>query len=224
MPKPGKMLRPAWSNSPAITLNPAAMAAQEKEDHQRRHYDGRPSSTEKASSPTLPSGTKQWRPRWPGRRHRPPDRPALAGHPLHAPPVSGKGHGPHASAPWPRPPESRSRSCTSSFPRARPTWPPDRRDPQAPRLHLTPHQPRPCLIRTIQKVSIIVSHGSLEGIYPGLIMANGARAEGIEADLFFTFFGLDAINKQRHEHIKGPRGRPGPAHGHRRRRPAGIPA
>ena len=55
---------------------------------------------------------------------------------------------------------------------------------------------------TIEKVSIIISKGSLEGIYPGLIMANGARAEGIDADLFFTFFGLDAIHKARHEHIK----------------------
>jgi peroxiredoxin family protein len=55
---------------------------------------------------------------------------------------------------------------------------------------------------TIEKVSIIVSKGSLEGIYPALIMANGARAEGIEASLFFTFFGLDAISKKRHEHIK----------------------
>jgi peroxiredoxin family protein len=55
---------------------------------------------------------------------------------------------------------------------------------------------------TINKVSIIVSKGSLDGIYPGLIMANGARMEGIEADLFFTFFGLDAINKKRNEHIK----------------------
>ena len=54
----------------------------------------------------------------------------------------------------------------------------------------------------IEKVSIIVSKGSLEGIYPALIMANGARAEGIEANLFFTFFGLDAIHKQRNEHIK----------------------
>ncbi|HEY5077723.1 MAG TPA: DsrE/DsrF/DrsH-like family protein [Acidimicrobiia bacterium] len=54
----------------------------------------------------------------------------------------------------------------------------------------------------ITKVSIIISKGSLEGIYPGLIMANGARAEGIEANLFFTFFGLDAIHKARHEHIK----------------------
>ena len=54
----------------------------------------------------------------------------------------------------------------------------------------------------IEKVSIIISKGSLEGIYPGLIMANGARAEGIDVDLFFTFFGLDAIHKARHDHIK----------------------
>ncbi len=55
---------------------------------------------------------------------------------------------------------------------------------------------------TIEKVSIIVSKGSLEGVYPALIMANGARAEGIEANLFFTYFGLDAIHKKRHDHIK----------------------
>ena len=54
----------------------------------------------------------------------------------------------------------------------------------------------------IEKVSIVISQGSLEGIYPGLIMANGARAEGIEVNLFFTFFGLDAIHKERIEHIK----------------------
>jgi peroxiredoxin family protein len=54
----------------------------------------------------------------------------------------------------------------------------------------------------IEKVSIIISKGSLLEIYPGLIMANGARAEGMEANLFFTFFGLDAIYKARHEHIK----------------------
>ena len=54
----------------------------------------------------------------------------------------------------------------------------------------------------IKKVSIIVSKGSLEGIYPALIMANGARAEGMEANLFFTFFGLDAIHKTRIDHIK----------------------
>ncbi len=46
----------------------------------------------------------------------------------------------------------------------------------------------------IEKVSIIVSKGSLEG--------NGARNEGIEANLFFTFFGMDAVHKERHDHIK----------------------
>jgi len=55
---------------------------------------------------------------------------------------------------------------------------------------------------TIEKVAIVISKGSLEGIYPGLIMANGARMEGIEADLLFTFFGLDAIRKDRFEKIK----------------------
>ena len=55
---------------------------------------------------------------------------------------------------------------------------------------------------SIEKVSIVISKGSLEGVYPGLIMANGARAEGIEANLFFTFFGLDAVHRERVDHIK----------------------
>lgn len=54
----------------------------------------------------------------------------------------------------------------------------------------------------IKKVSIIVSKGSLEGVYPGLIMANGARMEGIEANLFFTFFGLEAIIDKKMDHLK----------------------
>ena len=56
--------------------------------------------------------------------------------------------------------------------------------------------------KTIEKVAIVVSKGSLEGIYPALIMANGARMEGMGADLFFTFFGLDAIRKERFGKIK----------------------
>lgn len=55
---------------------------------------------------------------------------------------------------------------------------------------------------TIEKVSIIISKGSFEGIYPGLIMANGARMEGIEANVFFTFFGMDAINRKHYESLK----------------------
>ena len=54
----------------------------------------------------------------------------------------------------------------------------------------------------IQKVSIIVSKGSLEGVYPGLIMANGALMEGIDVMMFFTFFGLDAITKKHMDSLK----------------------
>ncbi|MFH2031952.1 MAG: DsrE/DsrF/DrsH-like family protein, partial [Bacteroidota bacterium] len=56
----------------------------------------------------------------------------------------------------------------------------------------------------IKRVSIVVSHGTLDGVYPGLIMANGARMEGIEAMMFFTFFGLDAIVDKRMDKITVP--------------------
>ena len=55
---------------------------------------------------------------------------------------------------------------------------------------------------TLKKVSIVISRGTLEGVYPGLIMANGARMEGIEANIFFTFFGLNAIHKKKMKKIK----------------------
>ncbi len=54
----------------------------------------------------------------------------------------------------------------------------------------------------ISKVSVIVSHGSMEGVYPGLIMANGARMEGIDASVFFTFFGLYAIMERTMDHLR----------------------
>lgn len=56
--------------------------------------------------------------------------------------------------------------------------------------------------QAIEKVSIIVSKGTLEGVYPGLIMANGARMEGIEVNVFFTFFGMDAITKKKMGKVK----------------------
>ncbi len=71
-------------------------------------------------------------------------------------------------------------------------------------MTLTVEEPRTVLpeSKAIEKVAIVISHGSLEGIYPGLILANGARMEGIEADIFFTFFGLDAIRKDRNGKVK----------------------
>jgi peroxiredoxin family protein len=49
----------------------------------------------------------------------------------------------------------------------------------------------------IKKVNIICAKGAIEDVYATLIMANGAVMEGIETNLFFTFFGLDAIVKNR---------------------------
>ncbi len=49
----------------------------------------------------------------------------------------------------------------------------------------------------LKKVCIICAKGNLEDVYAALVMANGAVMEGIEAKLFFTFFGLDAITKNR---------------------------
>jgi peroxiredoxin family protein len=54
----------------------------------------------------------------------------------------------------------------------------------------------------LKKVLIIVAKGSIEDIYAGLVMANGAVMEGIETKLFFTFFGMDAIIKKRQNKAK----------------------
>ncbi len=56
----------------------------------------------------------------------------------------------------------------------------------------------------IKAVSLIMSKGSLDMAYPGLIMANGARMTGIEANLFFTFWGLDIITEKRLDHLHTP--------------------
>ncbi len=47
-----------------------------------------------------------------------------------------------------------------------------------------------------RKVAIICSKGTLDMAYPGLILANGALENGIETHLFFTFWGLDMVNKK----------------------------
>ena len=53
-------------------------------------------------------------------------------------------------------------------------------------------QPEP-----IGKICIICSKGTLDMAYPGLILANAARMSGIEATLFFTFWGLDIITEKK---------------------------
>jgi peroxiredoxin family protein len=70
----------------------------------------------------------------------------------------------------------------------------------------------------LKKVLIIVAKGTIEDVYAGLVMANGAVMEGIETKLFFTFFGLDAIIKKRQNRVKtGTVGNPA------MRMPGGLP-
>ncbi len=52
-----------------------------------------------------------------------------------------------------------------------------------------------------RKVAIICSHGGLDEAYPSLILANAARQSGIEAFVFFTFWGLDVITESRVDHL-----------------------
>jgi peroxiredoxin family protein len=53
----------------------------------------------------------------------------------------------------------------------------------------------------IKKVNIICAKGAIEDVYATLIMGNGAVMEGIETNIFFTFFGLDAIMKTRLDNL-----------------------
>lgn len=53
----------------------------------------------------------------------------------------------------------------------------------------------------VKKMLFILSKATLDNVYAAFIMANGARMEGIEAEIFFTFFGLEAIQKKKLEHL-----------------------
>lgn len=58
-----------------------------------------------------------------------------------------------------------------------------------------PAAPTHATAATNRKVAIICSKGSLDMAYPGLILANAARMMGIDAVLFFTFWGMDIIRE-----------------------------
>ncbi|MCJ7757221.1 MAG: DsrE/DsrF/DrsH-like family protein [Gillisia sp.] len=49
----------------------------------------------------------------------------------------------------------------------------------------------------IKKMLFVLSKATLENAYAAFIMANGARMEGIESEIFFTFFGLEAIQTKK---------------------------
>lgn len=55
--------------------------------------------------------------------------------------------------------------------------------------------------KPIKKMMLILSKATIDNVYACFILANGARMEGIESEIFFTFFGLEAITKKKLENL-----------------------
>lgn len=53
-----------------------------------------------------------------------------------------------------------------------------------------------------RKVAFICSKGNLDMAYPALIMGWAALGNGIDVTLFFTFWGMDMITKDRVDHLE----------------------
>jgi peroxiredoxin family protein len=52
------------------------------------------------------------------------------------------------------------------------------------------------------KCAIIASKGSMDWAYPPLILAAAAAAMDMETSIYFTFYGLDIIHKEKHRKLK----------------------
>lgn len=53
-----------------------------------------------------------------------------------------------------------------------------------------------------RKVAIIASKGTLDMAYPPLILATAAAAMGAEVEIFFTFYGLNIIRKNKNQALQ----------------------
>lgn len=51
-------------------------------------------------------------------------------------------------------------------------------------------------------IAFICSKGNLDMAYPALVMGWAALGNGIDVTIFFTFWGLDIINKNRIDHLE----------------------
>lgn len=56
--------------------------------------------------------------------------------------------------------------------------------------------------QTTRKVAFICSKGTLDMAYPALVMGWAALGNGIDVTIFFTFWGLDMIQKERVDHLE----------------------
>ncbi len=55
-----------------------------------------------------------------------------------------------------------------------------------------------------KRLAIVASKGTLDMAYPPLILATTAAALGWEVGVFFTFYGLDIINRRKLSHLQVP--------------------
>lgn len=53
-----------------------------------------------------------------------------------------------------------------------------------------------------KRMALVASKGTLDQAYPPLILATTAASMGWEVAIFFTFYGLDIINKHKHAALK----------------------
>jgi peroxiredoxin family protein len=53
-----------------------------------------------------------------------------------------------------------------------------------------------------RKIAFICSKGTLDMAYPALVMGWAALGNGIDVTIFFTFWGLDIITKERVDHLE----------------------
>src|SRR5512140_674457 len=111
---------------------------------------------------------------------------------------------------------SRPRICTACSRRAPASWPPaspvcrsrspaseENAMPEGVTSRVRPGNGLPVVPapEAGRKVAIICSKSSLDMVYPGLILANAARLSGIDAMLFFTFWGLDIVTEKKVDHL-----------------------
>ena len=53
-----------------------------------------------------------------------------------------------------------------------------------------------------RRLALVASKGTLDEAYPPLILASTAAAMDMEVAIFFTFYGLDIVNKKKYAHLK----------------------
>lgn len=53
----------------------------------------------------------------------------------------------------------------------------------------------------LKKIMVILSKATIENVYAAFVLSNGARMEGLESEIFFTFFGLEAVHKKKNNNL-----------------------